>query len=72
MKPKTKTGQIEETAFKLLEERPEGIRWSELNDLIAKSDLSLHPKTINGTVWKLTQKYPDRLTKENGLLRLLK
>jgi hypothetical protein len=72
MKPKTKTGQIEETAFKLLEKRPEGIRWSELNDLIAKSDLSLHPKTINGTVWKLTQKYPDRLTKENGLLRLLK
>ena len=72
MKPTTITAQIEEIVFRLLKETPEGIKWSELNTLIEKSDPKLHPKTINGTVWKVTQKYPDRITKTNGLFRLLK
>jgi len=72
MRPTTITGKIEEMAFQLLEENPEGIRWSELNSMIKKSNPNFHPKTINGTVWKLTQKYPDRISKTNGLFRLLK
>lgn len=72
MKPDTITGQIEEIAFRLLEESPEGIKWSELNARIEKLNPSFHPKTINGTLWKLTQKYPDRVSKVNGLFRLVK
>lgn len=73
MKPTTITGQIEEMAFRLLKENPEGIRWSELNTMIKKSNPSFHPKTINGTVWKLPQKYPDKVYKPSkGLFRLLK
>jgi hypothetical protein len=66
------TGRIEEKAFELLEEHPEGIRWSELNAQIKASDPSFHPKTINGTVWKLPEKYPERVTKTGGLFRLVK
>lgn len=69
--PTTITGQIEETAFRLLKEKPDGIKWSELNAMIKKSNSSFHPKTINGTVWKLTQKYPDRISKTDGIFRLI-
>lgn len=72
MKQTTITAQIEELAFQLLGENPEGLRWSELNALIKKSNPNFHPKTINGTVWKLTQKYPDRVSKTDGLFRLIK
>lgn len=72
MKPTTITGQIEEIVFRLLREKPEGIRWSELSAMIQKSNPKFHPKTINGTVWKLTQKYPDRISKTDGLFRLIK
>ena len=71
MRQATITGQIEEAAFRLLSEKPEGIQWSELNTMIKKSNPSFHPKTINGTVWKLTQKYPDRISKTDGLFRLI-
>jgi len=72
MKPKTITGQIEEIAFKLLRIHPEGISWTELNTLIKKTEPSFHPKTINGTLWKLNQKYPDKISKKDGLFRLVK
>ena len=72
MKPTTITGQIEETAFRLLKGSPEGIHWSELNIMIKRANPDFHPKTINGTVWKLAQKYPDRIDKTDGVLRLVK
>ena len=73
MSKKPVTHQVNETALRLLEENPEGIRWADLNRMIEESDPKLHPKTINGCVWKLAEKYPDQVYKpEKGLFRLKK
>lgn len=67
------TERIEATAFVLLEQHPDGLRWTDLKTKIEESDPSFHPKTVNGCVWKLVEKYPDRVHKPSkGLFRLLK
>jgi len=67
------TERINATAFELLEKHPEGLRWSELLSKIQASDSTFHPKTVNGCVWKLVEKYPDKIYKPSkGLFRLLK
>lgn len=67
------THRINETALRLLEENPEGITWSNLNKMIEETDEQFHPKTINGCVWKLVEKFPDTVYKpEKGLFRLTK
>jgi hypothetical protein len=67
------THRIYAKAFELLEENPEGVSWSELLSKIQESDPSFHPKTVNGCVWKLTEKFPDKVYKpKKGLFRLLK
>lgn len=67
------TERIEATAFRLLEENPEGLRWTDLNTRIEESNPSFHPKTVNGTVWKLVERYPDRIHKPSkGLFQLRK
>lgn len=67
------THQINETALKILEKNPKGVRWTDLLKKIEKSDPTLHPKTVNGCVWKLVEKYPDKVYKpEKGLFRLVK
>ncbi len=71
MKPTTITGQIEQLAFKLLEGSPDGIRWVDLAREIREKYPDFHPKTVNGTLWKLTEKYPDKVTKTTGLFRLI-
>ncbi|MGL6280205.1 MAG: hypothetical protein ACRC50_11695, partial [Gaiella sp.] len=69
-RPTTVTGRIYATIFELLEQHPEGIRWSELNALVEASDPSLHPKTINGCVWRLVERYPERVYKPSrGVFR---
>lgn len=66
------TERIEATAFRLLEQHPDGLSWAELNKRIEASDPAFHPKTVNGCVWKLVEKYPDRVHKPSkGLFRLL-
>jgi len=73
MQPTKVTKQIEEKVFKLLEEYPEGLNWSELRRKVEASDPSFHPKTVNGIIWKLPQKYPDKVHKPSkGLFRLQK
>lgn len=73
MKEITATAQIERKIFELLEANPSGLRWSELRRLIEESDPALHPKTVNGIVWKLPEKYPDKIYKpEKGIFRLLR
>ena len=73
MKPKPVTHRINETALALLDQQPEGIRWTDLNAMIEAADQRFHPKTVNGCVWKLVEKFPDRVYKpEKGLFRLVK
>lgn len=69
----TVTGRINEIALKLLEKNAEGLRWSQLLSKIKASDPSLHPKTVNGCIWKLVERFPDKVYKPSrGLFRLLK
>ena len=73
MQSPTITGRINAKAFELLEQHPEGLRFTELRSMIEESDRSFHPKTVNGCVWKLVQKFPDKVYKPSrGLFRLLK
>lgn len=73
MKKQGITAQINQTALKLLDEHPEGIRWTDLNAMIQETDKNLHPKTINGCVWRLIEKYPDQVYKpKKGLFKLRK
>ncbi len=72
LNPNTITGQIYLTIFKLLEEQPKGIQWTELNRQIQARHPDFHPKTINGCVWKLIEKFPERVHKpEKGLFQLI-
>lgn len=69
----TITGQIYEIIFKLLEKNPNGLRWSELVLKIKELNHNFHPKTVNGCVWKLVEKFPDQVYKPSkGVFRLLK
>lgn len=73
MPPSTITGRIYAKALELLEQHPEGLRWSELLSQIKASDPDLHPKTVNGCVWKLVERFPDQVCKPSkGLFRLCK
>lgn len=67
------TERINATALELLDKQQEGIHWSELIMKIQKSDQNFHPKTVNGCVWKLVQKFSGRVYKPSkGLFRLKK
>lgn len=67
------TERINAKAFELLEQHPEGLRFTELRSKIEESDRSFHPKTVNGCVWKLIQRFPDKVYKPSrGLFRLVK
>ena len=66
------TERIEATALELLEEHPEGLRWTDLRRRIEESDPSFHPKTVNGCVWRLVERYPGKVHKPSkGLFQLL-
>jgi hypothetical protein len=72
-KPDSKTGKVYKIIFTILDQHPNGVRWVDLNKMVKEADPSLHPKTINGCVWKLIETYPDKVYKpEKGLFRLLK
>lgn len=73
IKKSTITGRIYAEAFELLGEYPESLHWSELLTKIKVSDPKFHPKTVNGCVWKLVEKFPDKVYKPSkGIFRLLK
>ena len=73
LKPRNITEKIYLKAFELLKKHPEGLHWSELRSKIEESNLKFHPKTVNGCIWKLTSKFPDKIYKPSrGLFRLLK
>ena len=73
MKSSKASHQIKAKALELLEKHPEGIHWSELLSKIIVSDSNFHPKTVNGCIWKLVERYPEKVYKPSkGLFRLVK
>ncbi len=70
--PDTITGRIYLTIFALLVKNQEGIAWTQLNKMVQEAHPKFHPKTINGCVWKLVERFPDKVYKpEKGLFRLI-
>ena len=69
----TKTGRIHIKALELLKDNPQGMRWVDLAKQISEYDPSLHPKTINGCIWRLTETFPGKIHKAKpGLFKLIK
>jgi hypothetical protein len=73
MQPPNLTERIKAKALELLEQYPEGLRYSELRAKILETDGAFNPNTINGSIWNLDLTYPKRVYKPSkGLFRLLK
>jgi hypothetical protein len=69
----TITGTINSKALEVLDQHPDGLSWTELSNRIKESYPDFHPKTVNGCVWKLIEKYPTQVYKpRKGLFRLIK
>jgi hypothetical protein len=72
MNTSTITGKIYLKIFDLLKAHPEGIQWTQLNKMLQEAYPDFHPKTINGCVWKVTEKFPDLVIKaEKGLFKFV-
>lgn len=73
MSGSTITAQIRKIAFEILEERPEGIRYSDLKRKVLEYNSSFNPNTISGATWDLDVNYPEKVYKpDRGIFRLLK
>lgn len=73
LNPDTKIGKIHSRIFELLENNPEGMQWVDLAKAVTESDPSIHPKTLNGCIWRLTETFPDKIHKPSkGRLQLTK
>ena len=59
----TKTELIQAKAIEILKSAPQGIRTSQLINAIKENLPDVHPKTINGTVWKLPTTRPEEVYK---------
>jgi hypothetical protein len=69
----TITGKIKVLALEILENKPEGITFSEMRRMILEKDISLNSNTISGSTWDLDIQYPDKVYKpDRGVFRLLK
>ena len=66
----TKTELIQVKAIEILKSAPQGIRTSQLINAIKENLPDVHPKTINGTIWKLPATRPEEVYKPSrGLFR---
>ena len=64
------TKLIQDTAIEMLKTAPQGIRTTQLINAIQTKLPHAHPKTINGTVWKLPTSRPKEVYKPSrGLFR---
>jgi len=69
----TITERIVLRAFELLEQHPEGLRYSDFVQRIIDSDGTLKPNTVGGAIWNLDERFPDRIYKPTrGFYRLTK
>jgi len=66
------TERIKDIAFDLLRKNPDGLRYSQLHELIRETDGKLNTNTINGCIWDLDSQFPEKVYKPSrGLFRLL-
>lgn len=73
MPPAKITERIKSKAIELLDQNPDGLRYSELHAKILASDNTFKPNTINGCIWNIHNEFPDKIYKPSkGLFRLLK
>lgn len=73
MQPDKVTKRIKDKALALLDQFPNGLRYSELHSKISASDACFNSNTINGSIWNLDAIFPDLVYKPSkGLFRLLK
>jgi hypothetical protein len=73
MQPTKITERIKTKAFELLEQHPDGLRYSELHSKIQAADSGFNSNTINGCIWNLDAAFPEKVYKPSkGLFRLLK
>ncbi len=69
--PNTVTGKINLKIIDLLKSNPDGLRWKDLQKEIEKTYPNFHPKTINGCIWQVCNKFPDLIYKPaKGLFKL--
>lgn len=68
----TITAQIRKKALELLADKPQGMRYSELQSEIHTSNTAFNKNTINGAIWDLDNSFPGKVYKpERGVFRLL-
>jgi len=73
MQPAKITERIKNKAFDLLEQHPDGLRYSVLHSKIQAADSGFNSNTINGCIWNLDAVFPEKVYKPSkGLFRLLK
>ena len=73
IKKATITDRVYTKIFGLLERNPSGMRWVDLRRELEKWDETLHPKTVNGLIWKMIERFPDQVyNPSKGVFRLLK
>ena len=72
MSSSTITGQIRKIALQILDNNPQGVRYSELSRKILEQG-NFNKNTISGATWDLDATFPDKVYKpDRGLFRLLK
>ena len=69
----TITGQIRKIALDILAEKPEGVRYSNLQRKIFEQNDTFKSNTISGATWDLEVTFPDKVYKpDRGVFRLVK
>jgi len=67
------TSQIRKIALEILGNRPEGVKFSELNSAVFERNPNFNRNTIRGATWDLDAEYPNVVYKpDRGVFRLLK
>lgn len=65
------TEQVDGIIFEILAGEPEGLKWAELMRRVLAVNPDLHPKTVNGLIWKLVERWPEKVFRtEDKLFRL--
>ena len=73
MQTEKETQQIKDKAFEILEENPDGLRYSQLHAQIRNSNPKFNGNTVTGSIWNLEVQFPDKVWKPSkGLFQLVK